>query len=680
MVDIQYDEIAGSKGIAIGESEFFLEVDRKGKLWCFRLLDISPQNLSPITGWVKLLHIQDLRRKRIAKPIREWAKRFAKAEALNVDEIIEKIIIAIEGRIYVWQSDKDEPSDHENTEFDESIEDQARALLRDPAFFYKIGGVFHHGFLVPKINKARFIIGEERNKRITGPILIGASLLNMTSLFKFLGEVGTAKDSILRMWLKLLSQGIVHIERSYITAASLRYSEHMKQAHLLYIPDIPKLKGETGRQIRFMRADDGGLISEYATRDSETGEMTTKVAKIPVKAIATTSNEITGDAAIESGMWTLKTCDDEDLTQEVKEEKLKFRAGKRPLFPEEELKVWMCAFKIMLSEELMEELPIVPYAEKLIKIFDSTKSASRRDPDKLCDLISVIGWMRRFQKEKRGETDIVDLYLALQMGFDAITQTISELNDKEKKIVEAVREAAIDEVTCRYVANVTGIPYKTCYHYLDALVWEKGVLLKEKAKGRNIYSSFPGTVAGYFLDGQRRSFEKPETLVKLILESFGGFSLSHTSVNEFILIDPITGDEITVKEEKAGQTVSQKVTVEKKTYSQIYEKVRKYQRSTETVSELEKEALDFLPTPIRNGQSHLEPTKAKSAILQNGLNSVVSTLMQLAKETGLVEKTVLLNELKIKHNIPARTAELLLGLLLREGSIFSPREGYLKKT
>jgi len=89
-----------------------------------------------------------------------------------------------------------------------------------------------------------------------------------------------------------------------MTAASLRYSDEMKNAELIYIPDSPELRGEMGRHMRFMRADDGGLISEYATRDNETGEMTTKTVRLPVKGVATTSNAITGDTALESGMWT----------------------------------------------------------------------------------------------------------------------------------------------------------------------------------------------------------------------------------------------------------------------------------------------------------------------------------------------------------------------------------------
>jgi len=486
--------------------------------------------------------------------------------------------------------ENEEPKEED---FDEETESKAQKLLRDPAFFYKLGKVFEHGFVVSKLNKPRFIIGEERNKRLLGPLLIGASKLGMTSLTKLLGEPATAKDTMLRMWLDLLP--IKSVERSYFTAAGLRYSEEMKNADLLYIPDSPELKGEMGRQMRFMRADDGGLISEYATRDAETGEMVTKISTLPVKAIATTSNAITGDRALESGMWSLKTNGTEDLTKKVKEEKLRLRAGKRPLFPEDELKVWRYAFKILMSEELPDALPNVPFAEKLIEWLESRRSESRRDPDKFCDLISLIGWTRRFQKsiDERDKTDLVDLYLALQIGLDAITQTISELDEKEQRIFNAVKkgEKMKENVTCRYVANETKIPYKTCYRYLDKLI-EKGFVNKDKEGGKNIYSVLSEKTPKIFLISEGSNVENPEELMKGILKLSKGFSPSHGGT-EIVLIDPLSGDEVKA-DIKEGE--EPEITVEKKEYLYPYEKVRRSERSEETPSEHENKPKTLLPS------------------------------------------------------------------------------------
>jgi replicative DNA helicase Mcm len=70
----------------------------------------------------------------------------------------------------------------------------------------------------------------------------------------------------------------------------------------------------------------------------------------------------------------------------------------------------------------------------------------------------------------------------------------------------------------------------------------------------------------------------------------------------------------------------------------------------------------------------------KPKSVRDKLQTVLSTLMQMEKETGIVEKTALLNELEAKYAILTGEAEHLITQLLREGTIYEPREGYLKKT
>ena len=70
----------------------------------------------------------------------------------------------------------------------------------------------------------------------------------------------------------------------------------------------------------------------------------------------------------------------------------------------------------------------------------------------------------------------------------------------------------------------------------------------------------------------------------------------------------------------------------------------------------------------------------KPKSVRDKLQTILSTLMAMEKETGVVEKTALLNELETKYQISRGEAERLIGQLLREGTIYEPREGYLKKT
>jgi replicative DNA helicase Mcm len=66
--------------------------------------------------------------------------------------------------------------------------------------------------------------------------------------------------------------------------------------------------------------------------------------------------------------------------------------------------------------------------------------------------------------------------------------------------------------------------------------------------------------------------------------------------------------------------------------------------------------------------------------LRDKLSIVLSTLMTMEKATGIVEKDALVNELETKAKIPRGEIERMISQLLREGTIYEPREGCLKKT
>jgi len=70
----------------------------------------------------------------------------------------------------------------------------------------------------------------------------------------------------------------------------------------------------------------------------------------------------------------------------------------------------------------------------------------------------------------------------------------------------------------------------------------------------------------------------------------------------------------------------------------------------------------------------------KSKSMRDRLQVILTTLMDMEKETGMVERAVLEAELEEKYKVSRGDAERLIGQLLREGTIYEPREGYLKKT
>lgn len=70
----------------------------------------------------------------------------------------------------------------------------------------------------------------------------------------------------------------------------------------------------------------------------------------------------------------------------------------------------------------------------------------------------------------------------------------------------------------------------------------------------------------------------------------------------------------------------------------------------------------------------------KPKSVRDKLHVVLSVLIAMEKETGIVEKAALISELESKHEIPRSETERMVGQLLREGTIYEPREGCLKKT
>lgn len=70
----------------------------------------------------------------------------------------------------------------------------------------------------------------------------------------------------------------------------------------------------------------------------------------------------------------------------------------------------------------------------------------------------------------------------------------------------------------------------------------------------------------------------------------------------------------------------------------------------------------------------------KPKSVRDKLQVILSLLIEMERETGMVEKTALVYELELKHKIPRAEIERMIWQLLREGTIYEHREGYLKKT
>lgn len=82
-------------------------------------------------------------------------------------------------------------------------------------------------------------------------------------------------------------------------------------------------------------------------------------------------------------------------------------------------------------------------------------------------------------------------------------------------------------------------------------------------------------------------------------------------------------------------------------------------------------------------QEPIEPEKGDLdtyTVLSDKTNIVIKLIVELQRETGMVEKQYLIKQLEETYSINDINTQQIISNLLREGIIFSPKEGYIKKT
>ncbi len=70
----------------------------------------------------------------------------------------------------------------------------------------------------------------------------------------------------------------------------------------------------------------------------------------------------------------------------------------------------------------------------------------------------------------------------------------------------------------------------------------------------------------------------------------------------------------------------------------------------------------------------------KPKSLRDRLSIILGLITSMEKETGIVDKERLIERLQTEYDILSGEAERLIGQMLKEGTLFAPRDGFLKKT
>jgi len=70
----------------------------------------------------------------------------------------------------------------------------------------------------------------------------------------------------------------------------------------------------------------------------------------------------------------------------------------------------------------------------------------------------------------------------------------------------------------------------------------------------------------------------------------------------------------------------------------------------------------------------------KPKSLRDKMSVILGLITSMEKETGMVDKALLVERLQSEYDILSGESERMIGQMLKEGTLFAPREGFLKKT
>ncbi len=94
-----------------------------------------------------------------------------------------------------------------------------------------------------------------------------------------------------------------------------------------------------------------------------------------------------------------------------------------------------------------------------------------------------------------------------------------------------------------------------------------------------------------------------------------------------------------------------------------------------------KRSLGEVGVDITTGKTDIDLIySGKPKSMRDRLTIILGTIIEMEKETGMVEKTALIDKLTKERDMTPQEAEKLITQLEKEGTIYRPREGYLKKT
>jgi len=456
MTDVRATSIDnGQAGIAIGEENLFLAVEKTEKGWRFKLKDLM--KTERWTSWFQLKDPGQLYTSNRAKPFRlHIEESFREDWRMLIDRVIAEIQLA--EYMFDVEEEEDIPEPEPREVFTPETAKTANELLNSKDILEFVDEALGDIYQERKLKLAIFLLQ-----------LIWESV-------RISGETSTGKSHIVDRVMECFPK---HWWIKY-TGTSDKYLRYMaREVKTLYLAEFAAVKGK-GDEESTAEYDMKIMMSEgklkIGTVEKEGNKIVGREREVEIKNFIVTSTDVEMAPELRNRHWEIAT--DRNINYDL----LGWMGNKDRLAPWERKNydpmrmVLRCAI-----EKLEEEAPDewwVPFMEDLVKIFKPLERRTdvRRNYKKLKTFITAIAklnYRRRPTFERNGVKYGValpeDFYNAWLIGDEAILGTLTEMTKRMEDVWSAVKTivASNKKLNSSTLSAAAGVQQDTAKGWLN---------------------------------------------------------------------------------------------------------------------------------------------------------------------------------------------------------------------
>jgi len=429
--EVSFTELKGNrKGVMLGEEDFFLEVEKHGKTWKFRLVDMFAGEV--LTSWKGVADLEDLLYAKRTSIVRTKIKQ----RWSNYKEVLEKILLEIESNLEKWEEEKKE---EESVKFSETVEAKIQAELN------KILEAENQlEALEPHLDNV--IVGETENKKAAFVLLTGSKYKDpkKKQIILFKGTEGCGKSTLARE----LTAAYKVKEVGRFSAHALDYT-NLEGFDVLLLKELGSMDMEKQgiSTLKFLSADDRGYTVEITVKDENTGKFTTEQHRIPCVTVISTTTRLILDPQFERRAWLFNVDESFEQTKRV----LKWKAERKRQEDEKILGVreitdYEFSREVLkrFIQQLKPQKVIIPFRETLNEVLETNVSRIRGDIDKLHTFIELYALfnLKRLQKLKENVYAVTPEVCieGLRVILKPLTNMLAKVDERTKTILKVLKE------------------------------------------------------------------------------------------------------------------------------------------------------------------------------------------------------------------------------------------------